>query len=130
MTGKTRDLALHLLDRQIVDGERHAVGKVDDVEFHCPDDGSAPYAVALLTGPQALGSRLGGLIGSWVVFWAQALGRSSGPDLGRIGMEHVTDLATDVTVSRSRAELGVHANEDRARDYVVGRLPGARDART
>ncbi|MGZ6825660.1 MAG: hypothetical protein ACXVGH_02625 [Mycobacteriales bacterium] len=130
MSGRVRDLALHLLDRQVVDPEGHAVGNVDDVELLVPEDGSPPYVVALLTGPQALGPRLGGLLGGWVVFWSHALSRGSGREPGRIGMELVTDLGSQVTVARTRAELGVHANEDRARDYLVARLPGARDART
>ncbi len=130
MSGRRRDLGLHLLDRQVVDPDGKAVGNVDDVELLVPEDGSAPYVVALLTGPQALGPRLGGRLGSWVVFWAHALSRRSDDAPGRIGMELLTDLGAQVTVARSRAELGVHANEDRARDYLVDRIPGARGARS
>ncbi|MCU1601640.1 MAG: hypothetical protein JWO22_2349 [Frankiales bacterium] len=129
MTGRVRDLALHLLDRQVVDTDGAAVGNVDDVELHVPEDGSPPYVIALLTGPQALGPRLGGRLGSWLVFWSHALSRHSGADPGRIGMELLTDLGAQVTVARSRVELGVHENEDRARTYFVERIPGARDAR-
>jgi sporulation protein YlmC with PRC-barrel domain len=128
--GKVRDLALHLLDRQVVDTDGRAVGKVDDVELHVPEDGSPPYVVAMLTGPQALGPRLGGKVGEWVVFWAHALSRGSDDKPGRIGMELVTDLGSCITVSRSRPDLGIHPNEDRARRYLVERIPGARDART
>ena len=130
MSGRVRDLALHLLDRQVVDTEGVAVGNVDDVELVAPEDGSPPYVVALLTGPQALGPRLGGRLGEWVVFWSHALGRCAGDDPGRIGIELLTDLGSHVTVARSRAELGVHLNEDRVREYLVDRLPGARRARS
>jgi hypothetical protein len=126
--GRVRDLALHLLDRQVADTEGRAVCKVDDLEFTVPDDGSAPYVTAILCGPQALSPRLGGLLGEWLVFWAAALGRSHSREPGRIGMELLTDLGTGVTISKSRAELGLHRNEDRAREYLVGRLPGARHA--
>lgn len=128
MTGRVRDLALHLLDRQIVDTTGRAVGKVDDVELTERGDGSPPYVTALLTGPQALGPRLGGLLGSWLVFWSHALGRARSEEPGRIGMELVTDIGSGITVALSRAELGVHTNEDRARVYLVGRLPGSRHA--
>ena len=129
MTGRVRDLGLHLLDRQVIDHDGLEVGNVDDVELLVPEDGSPPYVVALLTGPQALGPRLGGLLGVWLVFWSHALTRESEDRPGRIGAELITDLGSRVTVARSRAELGVHRNEDRARDYLIGRLPGARGAR-
>ena len=126
MTGKVRDLGLHLLDRQVVDTDGRAVCKVDDLEITVPEDGTAPYISAILCGPAALGPRLGGLLGRWLVASSHALGRSTESRLGRIGMELVTDIDTALTVARSRAELGVHENEDRARDYIVDRIPGAR----
>ena len=130
MTGRVRDLGLHLLDRQVVDHDGKEVGNVDDVELAVPEDGSPPYVVALLTGPQALGPRLGGLLGHWLVFWSHALTRASGDQPGRIGAELITDIGSRITVSRSRVVLGVHQNEDRVRDYLIGRLPGARGARS
>jgi sporulation protein YlmC with PRC-barrel domain len=125
VTGRERDLGLHLLDRQVVDTDGRLVCKVDDVELTVPDDGGAPYVSAILCGPQALAPRLGGLLGSWLLLWARTVGRAHTDDPGRIGMELVTDIGTQLTVARSRADLGVHANEDRARDYLVSRLPGA-----
>lgn len=118
MSGRVRDLALHLLDRQVLDADGRAVGNVDDVELHVPDDGSPPYVVALLTGPGALGPRLGGLVGRWVT-------TLSHPP-GRIGMEHLVELDSALTVSRSREELGVHRAEDVVRALVVDRIPGGR----
>lgn len=123
--GRERDLGLHVLDRQVVDTDGAAVCKVDDVELTVPEDGSPPYVSAILCGPQALGPRIGGLLGRWMLFWSEALAREPTGEPGRIGMELVTDLDTQITVARSRAELGVHRNEDRAREYVVDRLPGA-----
>jgi len=125
VTGRVRDLALHLLDRQVVDTDGRAVCKVDDLEFTVPDDGSAPYVSAILCGPAALGPRLGGLLGRWLVASTHTFGRSANDRLGRIGMELVTDLGTAITVARSRRDLGVHENEDRAREYLVERIPGA-----
>jgi sporulation protein YlmC with PRC-barrel domain len=124
--GRVRDLALHLLDRQMIDQDGKAVGNVDDVELHVPDDGSPPYVVALLSGPQALAPRLGGLLGHWLMFWSTSLTRASTEQPGRVPIELVTEVSARIKVARSRAELGLHANEDRAREYLVDRIPGAR----
>lgn len=121
MTGRVLDLALHLLDRQVQDTEHVPVGKVDDVEI-----GEGGYVDALLIGPQALAGRLGGRLGDWLAFWTRAL--SGGAEPTRVGMELVTDLSSAVTVARSRRELGAHRNEDRVREYVIGRIPGAHRA--
>ena len=123
-TGRRRDLALHLLDRQIVDTDGDAVGNVDDVEIS--DEG---YVTALLVGPQALAPRLGGLLGQWLAFLSEGIGRSSTAEPTRIGVDLVTDYGSSITVARSRAELGAHRNEDRARAYFIRRIPGADHAR-
>ncbi|MCW2599284.1 MAG: hypothetical protein JWM02_1113 [Frankiales bacterium] len=123
-TGRRRDLALHLLDRQIIDTDGDAVGNVDDVEIS--EEG---YVTALLVGPQALAPRLGGLLGQWLAFLSEGISRSSTAEPTRIGIDLVTDYGSAITVARSRAELGAHRNEDRARDYFIGRIPGADHAR-
>jgi sporulation protein YlmC with PRC-barrel domain len=123
VSGQRRDLTLHLLDRQVVDTQGEAVGKVDDLEIS--DEG---YVTAILTGPQALGGRLGGLLGDWLVLLSAGISRSSTAEPGRIPMELVTDYGSKITVARSRAELGAHRNEDRARHYLIGRIPGAEHA--
>ena len=124
MTGQRRDLALHLLDRQIVDTDGNAVGNVDDVEI---DDSG--IVTALLTGPQALAPRLGGRLGEWLLILSAGISRRSTEQPTRIGVDLVTDYGTSITVARSREELGAHLNEDRMRDYFIGRLPGANHAR-
>ena len=124
MTGQRRDLALHLLDRQIIDTDGNAVGNVDDVEFD--DDG---MVTALLTGPQALAPRIGGHLGRWLLVLSAGISRRSTEQPTRIGIDLVTDYGTAITVARSREDLGAHLNEDRMRDYVIGRIPGANHAR-
>jgi len=57
---------LELLDRQIVDHDGLMVGKVDDVELTERESGRL-VVTGLLTGPGALGSRLGGALGNVVV---------------------------------------------------------------
>jgi hypothetical protein len=125
---KRRDLALHLLDRQVQDPNGDAVCKVDDVELDVPDDGGPPFVSALLCGPQALAPRIGGLLGRWLLFWSHALGRAGSDQPGRIPVELVSGIGPAITITRTRAGLGLQQGEDRARQYVVERIPGARHA--
>src|SRR6476660_3620407 len=67
-------IGFNLLDRQIVDRDGTPVGKVDDVELGRTDDGRV-RVVALITGQQALGRRLGGPLGRWVTATARQLDR-------------------------------------------------------
>jgi hypothetical protein len=126
MNARVLDLTLHLLDRQLVDPEGGLIGNVDDVEFQVPNDGSPPYVTELLTGPAALGPRLGGLLGRWWVTTYQLLGHRHDTEPDRIPYELITDIGSAVKLARTRAELGVHPGEDRAREYFVDRIPGAR----
>lgn len=125
MTDEPFDLRLRLLDRQVVDGDGRLVCKVDDVEFERGPDGSW-HVVALLSGPQALGPRLPGRLGPWVM----AVGRrlSLRPDVAprRIPFERVTDLGSAVTVDRARDELDVAVLEDWVRDHLINPIPGSR----
>ncbi|OPG14485.1 hypothetical protein [Microbispora sp. GKU 823] len=55
---------LHLLDRQVVrESDDRLLCKVDDLEVQ---PGDRPYVTAILSGPLALGPRLGGLPG-WLM---------------------------------------------------------------
>ena len=123
-----RDLGLHLLDRQVQDPEGNAVCKVDDLELTVPPDGSAPYLTAILCGPQALAPRIGGLTGRWLLFWSHALGRGGTDEPERIPIELVSGISNAVTITRTRRGLAIQRNEDRAREYLIERLPGARRA--
>ena len=53
MTGRHLYAALHLLDRQLVDGDGHLCGNVDDLELTETDEGMV-YVSALVSGPGAL----------------------------------------------------------------------------
>jgi sporulation protein YlmC with PRC-barrel domain len=119
------DLSLHLLDRQVVDPDGGLVCKVDDVELAVPSDGSPPYVTAILAGPAALGPRLGGLLGRWLVASHRLLGQRHDEEPDRIPFELVTDIGSSVTIARTRSELGILAGEDRVREYLVDRVPGA-----
>jgi sporulation protein YlmC with PRC-barrel domain len=125
MTPEPFDLRLRLLDHQVVDGDGGLVCKVDDVEFEQSPDGSW-HVAALLCGPQALGPRLPGRLGRWVM----AVGRrlSLHPDAAprRIPFERVTDIGSAVTVDRARDRLDVAVLEDWVREHVIDPIPGSR----
>lgn len=123
--GRRLDLSLHLLDRQVIDPDGCLICNVDDVELTVPEDGAPPYVSSLLVGPAALGPRLGGLLGRWLCAAHTLLGQRHDDQPDRIPMELVTDIGSAVKVARTREELGICAGEDRAREYLVDRLPGA-----
>src|SRR5215218_3971963 len=119
------DLRLHLLDRQVIDPEGGMVCKVDDVEFRRADDGSY-YVSALLSGPLALGPRLPGLLGTWVLALAHRLSRTENPRPRRIPFSRVVDIGSSVTVDRGRDQLDIAPLEDWVREHVISRIPGNR----
>jgi sporulation protein YlmC with PRC-barrel domain len=127
MVDRSLDLHLHLLDRQVVDRERQLVCKVDDVELEL-DEAGRPYVTAILVGPRALGPRLGGRLGHWIVGIATRLAerREDGPQ--RIPFGLVVDIGSEIRLSRRRDELDVEPFERWVVQRIIGRLPGSRHA--
>lgn len=120
MTGAI-DANLELLDRQIVDNDGEMVGKVDDLELEEREDGRL-YVTALLTGPGALGPRLGGALGTLVTgSWARLSGRD-GP--GRISWDSVASVGVVVALAVSRGTVAVDGFETWMRDRVIAAIPG------
>lgn len=118
MAGREIDVAVHLLDRQVVDPDGMLLCKVDDVELTVPEEGGAPYVSAILAGPAALGPRLGGVLARWV------RGRSP----ARIDFGVVSDVSSRVSITLRREGLGANAVEAWCRDNVVAKIPGATHA--
>jgi hypothetical protein len=118
------DLRLELLDRQLVGPEGRLLGKVDDLELTEAPDG-ALYVTALLSGPLALGPRLGGRVGAWVVAIARRLSLDPDPAPLRIAMSQVTDLGSAVTVAFPAHEGSVAALERWLDVHVISRIPGS-----
>lgn len=121
--GRRYDAALHLLDRQIVDPDGKPVAKVDEVAL-TERDGRL-VVTALLTGPGALGPRLGGRLGSWVAAVWQRLRPEPGAEPSRIAFADVVWVDSAVHVGRRAAHLEVDGLERWLRDHLVGRIPGA-----
>lgn len=124
--GRVLDLNLHVLDRQIVDRDGRMVGKADDLELEMDADGR-PRVTAILTGPLALGPRLGGRLGNWMCAVARRL--AGGPDAPhRIDIALVSDIGSAITVSVSHEDLDNAALERWVDTHVVSRIPGSHHA--
>jgi sporulation protein YlmC with PRC-barrel domain len=124
----TLDARFHLLDRQIIDREDRLVGKVDDLELVERPDGSLAVT-ALLLGPGALGPRLGGLLGEWMVAIWKRLHPHPEPVPGRIPVGLITAVDSAVHVGQTRHELCVEGFEAWAETMVISRLPLLRQDR-
>jgi hypothetical protein len=127
------DVALELLDRQILDADGTMAGNVDDVEITLPegwpDEGgdTLPTVTALLSGPGILAERFGGRVGrGWAELHRRLHPGTSGQ--GRIPLSHVRDIGSAVRVGLPRDELPSDRFEDWFRDHVVAKIPGARHA--
>jgi sporulation protein YlmC with PRC-barrel domain len=119
------DLALRLLDHQVVDPDGGLVCKVDDIEFEQGGDGSW-HVSALLSGPQALGPRLPGRLGRWVMAVGRRLSVHGDQEPRRISFERVTEIGSSVVVDRTRDRLDIAVLEDWVREHVIDPIPGSR----
>ncbi|MEO3777236.1 hypothetical protein ABGB16_10380 [Micromonospora sp. B11E3] len=120
-------IGFDLLDRQILDSDGEPVGKVDDVELALADDGT-PYVAALLVGQQALGERIGGVLGRWLAGTARRLAPDHDRGPIRIPYDLVAEVTSAVTLSVRREILPDPPLETWLRDALVARIPGATDA--
>jgi sporulation protein YlmC with PRC-barrel domain len=125
--GRTLDLHLHLLDRQVIDPDGRFVGKVDDLELDF-DEAGRPYARAILVGPRALGPRLGGRLGRWVSAIGQRLADGQDEQPQRIDFALVRDIGSAITIDRRGAELNITPLEGWVDTHIISRIPGSRHA--
>jgi sporulation protein YlmC with PRC-barrel domain len=123
MTGRTLHAHLQLLDRQIVDkGTGRMVAKVDDVELDM--SGDYPVVTAFLTGPQAWGKRLPGLLGRWVRAVHRRLHVDVDPGPNTIPAALLVDVGSAVEISSVR-HLDVQGFDRWVDEQVISRIPGA-----
>jgi hypothetical protein len=117
------DAQLELMDRQIVDPDGRMVAKVDDVELEERDDGRI-VVTGLLTGPGALGPRLGGALGAiTTAVWSRLSGRDKDRPQ-RIDICDVSEVSTTIKLAVSRRTVNVDGFEVWMRDRVIAALPG------
>jgi sporulation protein YlmC with PRC-barrel domain len=116
-------IGLDLLDRQVVDRDGEPVGKVDDVELTYHH--GVPYVSGLLIGQQALGRRIGGGLGRWMVAVARRMSEPPDQPPIRIGIDLVADVGSAVHLSVARELLPDPPLETWLRDHLIARIPGA-----
>ncbi len=107
------DIALSILDHQLVDGDGRNCGKVDDLEI-AGLDGDSPEVVQVLVGGNAWRSR--GLLG-------RLAARLSG-DAVHVPWSEVDSVTSVVTLKRPAAELRLSRGEERW-ERLVGKMPGS-----
>ena len=107
------DIALGILDHQLVDRDGKNCGKVDDLEI-AGLDGDSPEVVEIIVGGSAWRSR--GLLG-------RLMARFSG-DAVHVPWAEVDSVSSVVTLRRPAAELRLNRGDVRwAR--LIGRVPGS-----
>ena len=96
------DIALGILDHQLVDGDGHNCGKVDDLEI-TGLDGDAPEVVEILVGGNAWRAR--GFLG-------RLAARLSGNAV-HVPWPEVDSVTSSVTLKHPAAELRLNRGSDR-----------------
>jgi hypothetical protein len=115
-----------LLDRQIFDVDGLPVGKVDDLEMTEDPDGGPPVLTAVLTGPLALGPRIGDTIGQWWAAVGRRLRPGDDPRPNRIPISQVDKLdRAELVLTVSRDRLDADRLRDWTRDHIIGPIPGS-----
>jgi sporulation protein YlmC with PRC-barrel domain len=107
------DIALSVLDHQLVDGDGKNCGKVDDLEI-AGLDGDSPEVVEIIVGGNAWRSR--GLLG-------RLAARLSGNAV-HVPWAEVDSVSSVVTLKRSAAALRLNRGDARWAS-LVGKLPGS-----
>jgi nucleoid-associated protein YgaU len=109
------DLALGILDHQLVDAEGRRCGNVDDLELAGIQDGT-PQVEAILVGPPVWRGR--GFVGRLAATVAR--GRAV-----RVLWSEVEKIDSGVRLRKTARELGLGRGDERARKLVAW-IPGAK----
>lgn len=109
------DVALNVLDHQILDSEGRRCGNVDDLEVE-GGPGEEPRVTAILVGPGWWPQRAGwiGKLAAWV----------GGGGRTRIPWEMVEDIESHVQLRKTAEQLGLGRGDDRVRPWIE-KIPGA-----
>jgi hypothetical protein len=109
------DIALQVLDHQLLDKDGRRCGNVDDLAIE-GGAGEVPEVVAILVGPGYWPQRAGliGRLAGWV----------GGGSRVRVDWREVGKLDSAVELKRGATELGLGRGDDRLRPYLA-KIPGA-----
>ena len=108
------DLALGVLDHQLLDCEKRRCGNVDDLELDLAHE-DGPRVVAILVGPGAWHRR--GRLGRLAAAIA-------GDSIVRVPWSEVREVHSGVQLAKRAPEYGLGEGDDALRPFVE-RLPGA-----
>ncbi len=122
--GAVFDARFHLLDRQVVDPDGHPVCKVDDLELELGEDGH-PYVTAILAGPGALGPRIGGWPGRFMVAVHRRLHPAEDPQPARVPWTTVAEIGNAIQIAVRVDQTDTQRLEHWAYQHVVARIPEA-----
>jgi sporulation protein YlmC with PRC-barrel domain len=107
------DIALSVLDHQLIDGDGHNCGKVDDLEI-AGLDGDSPEVVEIIVGGNAWRSR--GVLGKLA---ARLCGNAV-----HVPWAEVECVTSVVTLKRPAAEQRLNDGDERWA-ALVGKVPGS-----
>ena len=132
MEARSYELALELLDHQLVDADGLLAGNVDDIEIELPEGwpdaaDEAPIVTGLLCGPGVLAERFGGRVGRG---WAE-LHRRLHPDDEPptfLPMADVRSIDSAVRLGIGRGRLAAYSFERWFRVQIIEKIPGAKRA--
>jgi hypothetical protein len=124
--GRSLWIGLDLLDRQLLDRDGRPAGKIDDVEITRSEDAhELPTVTALLSGPAALGPRLGRRTGAFFEALRGLLRHEPADTAASIPMDLVVDIGPAVKLGTDRASLPVTEVERFLGQHLVGHIPGS-----
>ncbi len=109
------DLALGILDHQLLDRDGRRCGNVDDLAIE-GGPGEDAEVVAILSGPGVWPNRAG-LLG-------RLAGRIGGGGRVRVPWSEVAEVESHVLLKKRAADYGLGAGDDRVRPFIE-RIPGA-----
>lgn len=126
-TQRSVDLALRLLDHQLVGPTGALLGNVDNLVLQERPEGLS--VVGVLKGPAGSGPRQPGLLGDWILALWKRLSPSEDPQPLMVPMSHVRDIGSAVTVSdhAERALQSADGLERWMRRHVISAIPGAKE---
>jgi hypothetical protein len=111
-----------LLDRLMVSADGQDVGMVDDLEL---SDGPRPQLTAFLSGPTALGPRIGDHLGLWWLSIGRRLRPDGDPYPNRVPIELLKSLDhRGITLTANADELNTRRLFHWTLDKIVARIPG------
>lgn len=117
------DLIRDILDKQLLDREGRAMGRVDGLVLRLRE-GRPPRVARMESGAGVLASRVSPRLGRLVARHLRKT-RAGAREPVSLGLDKIVRRGRDLHVDADAEECGAYAWEDWVRAVVVGRIPGA-----